>query len=70
MAQSPIIVEYTRLHLCKEVRLPNECVDNDTKQSDGEAPEILELWGIWSTPSLLSLLGLLWHGEVAPDYIC
>ena len=27
----------------------------DTKQSDGEALVMLELWGIWSTPSLPSL---------------
>ena len=31
--------------------LLNECPDNDTKLSDSEAP-VLELWGIWITPSL------------------
>ena len=41
----------------------------DTKQSDGEAPEILELWGIWSTLSLPSLPGPLWHGVVVPDRV-
>ena len=30
---------------------PNECPRYDTKQSDGEVPVMLELWGIWSTPS-------------------
>ena len=39
------------------------------KQYDGEAPVMLELWGILSTPSLPSLPGLLWPGEVAPDRI-
>ena len=30
---------------------------------------MLELWGMQSTPSLPSLPGLLWPGEVAPDRI-
>ena len=34
---------------------PNKCPGNDTKQSDGEVPVILELWGMQSTPSLPSL---------------
>ena len=32
--------------------LPNECPKYDIKQSDGEAPLKLELWGMCSTPSL------------------
>ena len=28
---------------------------------------MLELWGMWHTPSLLSLPGSLWLGVVAPD---
>ena len=28
---------------------------------------MLELWEIWSTPSLQSLPGLLWAGVLAPD---
>ena len=28
---------------------------------------MLELWGMWSTPSLPSLPGPLWPGVVAPD---
>ena len=48
------------LHLCRGVRLPpNECPDYDTKQSDGEVPAMLELWGMRSTPSLPSLPGPL-----------
>ena len=39
----------------------------DTKQSDGEVSAVLELWGMQSTPSLLSLPGPLWPGVVAPD---
>ena len=28
---------------------------------------MLELWGIWSAPSLPLLPGVLWPGVVAPD---
>ena len=41
----------------------------DSKQSDGEAPLIVELWGMQSTPSLPSLPGLIWPGFVAPDRV-
>ena len=34
----------------------------DTKQSDGDAPMMLELWGMWSTLLLLLLPGPLWPG--------
>ena len=47
----------------------NECPGYDTKQSDGEVPVMLELWGMWSTPSLPSLTGPLWLGVVAPDSV-
>ena len=43
------------------------CRGYDTKQSDCEVPAVLELWGMWSTPSLPSLPGPLWPGVVAPD---
>ena len=36
---------------------------------DDEAPVMLELWGMWSTPSLQSLANPLWHGVVAPDRV-
>ena len=39
----------------------------DSKQSDGEVPAMLELWGMRSTPSLPLLSGPLWPGVVAPD---
>ena len=57
-----------RLLLCRGVRPPsNECPGYDTKQSDGEVLAMLELWGMRSNPSLLSLPGPLWPGVVAPD---
>ena len=40
--------------------LINEYRDYDTKNSDGEVPVMLELWGMQSTPSLPSLHALLW----------
>ena len=47
IAQSAEVVEYTD---CRGVRpLPNECPEYDTKQSDGEVPVMLELWGMRST---------------------
>ena len=57
------------LHICREVRPPppNECPGYDTKQSDGKAPIMLELWGMQSTPSLPLLPGLHWPGMIAPD---
>ena len=45
----------------------HKCPGYDTKQSDGEIPVMLELWGMWSTPSLPLLPGPLWPGVVAPD---
>ena len=56
-----------RLLLCRGVRPPNECPGYDNKQSDGEVPAMLELWGMRSTPSLPSLPGPLWPVVVAPD---
>ena len=51
-----------RLHVCGGVRSPpNECPGYETKQSDGEVPVMLELWGMPSIP------GSLWAGVVAPD---
>ena len=44
-----------------------EGVKYDSKQSDGEVLVMLELWGMQSTPSLLSPPGPLWPGVVALD---
>ena len=46
---------------------PNESLEYDTKQSDGEALVMLELWGIHSTPFLPLFPGPLWSGVVTPD---
>ena len=35
-----------------EPLLPNEHPVYDTKQSDDKVPVMLELWGMWGTPSL------------------
>ena len=57
-----------RLHLCRGIKLhPNECSAYDTKQSNGEDPVMLELWGMQSTPSLPLLPGPLWPGMIAPN---
>ena len=59
-----------RLLLCGEVwPSHNECSGYETRQCDGEAPLILELWGMWSTPLLPSLPGPLWPGVVAPERV-
>ena len=56
------------LHLCRGIRPPPTWVSwYDTKQSDGEVPAVLELWGMRSTPLLPLLPGPLWPGAVAPD---
>ena len=65
-AQSAGAVEYTDC-FSAEGYPPNECPGYDTKQSDGEVPAMLELWGMQSTPLLPSLPGPLWPGVVAPD---
>ena len=49
--------------------LSNECPGYNTKQSDGEAPVMLELWGMWSTPPLSFLTGPQWPGVVAHDRV-
>ena len=68
IAQSAGAVEYTDCTSAGGVRPPpNECPGYDTKQSDGEVPAMLELWGMQSTPSLPSLPGPLLPGVVAPD---
>ena len=60
-----------RIHwllLCGGVRFPpNKCPGYGTKQSDGEATVMLELWRMQSTPSLPSLSRQLWPRVVAPD---
>ena len=45
------------------------CPGYDTKQSDGEALVMLDIWGMRSIPSLPSLTDPLWPRVVAPDRI-
>ena len=65
-AHSAGAVEYTDCNFVEVYDTPHECPGYDTKQSDGEIPLILWLWGMRSTPSLPSLPGPLWPGIVAP----
>ena len=59
-----------KLHLCRGVRpTHNASHGYDTKQSDGEFPVMLELWGMRKISSLPSLLGPLWPGVVVPDRV-
>ena len=62
-----------RLHLYKGVRPPTtttkECHEYDTKQYDGEAPVMSELWEMQNTLLLPLLLGPLWPEVVAPDRV-
>ena len=59
-----------QLFLCRGVRLPpNEYPGYDTKQTDGEISVMLELWGMWSTPSLPLLPDPLWPRVIAPDRV-
>ncbi len=67
MAQSAGAVEYTNYTSADGYDLLNEYPGYDTKQSDGEVPMMLELWGMGNTSLLPSLLSLLWPGVVAPD---
>ena len=48
-----------RLHLCRRIKLSTISLRYDTKLFDGD-PLIVELWGMWSTPSLLLLPVPLW----------
>ena len=68
IAQSAGAVEYTDCTSAEGwAPPPYECPRYDIKQSDGEVPAVLELWGMRSTSSLPSLPGPLWPGGVAPD---
>ena len=59
-----------RLFICTGVRPhPNKCPGYGIKRLDSEAPVMLEIWGMRSTFSMLSLSGQLWPGELAPDRV-
>ena len=55
-------IELTNCTSAEEWDPYNECPRYDTKQSDGEVPVILELWGMRSNPSLPLPPGPLWPG--------
>ena len=59
MAQSDVAAEYTDYISAKELGSLNESPGYAIKQSDGETPVMLELWGMLSTPLLPSLSGQL-----------
>ena len=69
MDQSNWALEYTDCISTEGLECPNECPDNDTKQSDVEAPVMLEFWGMRSSPSLPPLPSPLWPRVVAPDRV-
>ena len=69
MAQSAGTVECTDSFSAKELDSRNDCPGYDTKQSDGQAPVMLKLWGMQSISLLPLLPGLLWPGLVAPDMV-
>ena len=57
-----------RLNLCRGGEdFLNECPIYDIKESDGETPVILELWGMQSTSSLPSLPDTFWPGVLITD---
>ena len=69
LVQSVGAVEYTNCFSAARQDTPNECPGYDTKQSDGEIPVMLELWGIQSFPLLPSLPGPLFLLVVVYDRV-
>ena len=69
VAQSAGAAKYTNCISAEGKTPSNKCPEYDTKQSDGEAPVMLELWGMQSPPSLPSLPGPLWPRVVASDRV-
>ena len=65
VVQSAEAVEYTDCISAEGYDSLNDSLGYDTKQFDGEVPEMLVLWEMRSTPS--SLPSPLWPGVVAPD---
>ena len=65
-AQSAGVVEFADC-ISAEVLAPalNECPGYDTESFDGEA-QVLELWGIWDTPSMPLFPSQLWTRVVIP----
>ena len=68
-AQLTGVLEYTDCISAEGQDSSNKSPENGAKQSDGELPVMLELWGMHSTPSLPLLPGSLWLWVVAPDRV-
>ena len=62
-------VEYSDSLSAEGQDFPNECSVYDTKQSDGEAPGMLKLYGIQNNISLPLFPGPLLPGMVAPKRV-
>ena len=69
LAHSTWATEYTDCISIEGYDSLRQCLGYDTKQSDGEIPVMLELWGMQSTSSLPLLAGPLWSGVVAPERV-
>ena len=61
--------EYTGCISAEGLDFPNKCPGYDIKQSDGEAPIILELWVMHCTSLMPPLPGPLRPRVVAPDRV-
>ena len=68
MTQLTGVVEYTNC-ISADVKTPPTSVLDMIQNNDGEAPVMLELWVMRSTPSMPLLSGLLGSGVVAPDRV-
>ena len=68
-AQSAWATEYADSISEEEYDSLKECPGYEMKQSDGEAPVILRLWGMQSTPLLPSFPAPLRFAVVAPDRV-
>ena len=66
-AQLAVAVEYTDCTSAEDEDTLNECPGFDTKQSNGDLPMTLGLWGMRSISSLSLLPGPLRPGMLAPD---
>ena len=69
LAQAARVVKYPDCISADGQHSPNKCPGYDIKQSDGEAPVMLEIWGMRNTSSLPSLPDPLCPGEVTPDRV-
>ena len=69
MSQSAGAVEYTSCIFSEELDSLNECPGYETKQSDLEAPVMLEHWEMPSRHFLSLIPGPFWPGVVTPDRV-